>query len=84
MKALELTRDELNEVHDALSYYVKQMISEGQTPQEIEYQSLASAWSAQQKALRAILRGADPSWVAVRAAEVQDAIARPKRRAECP
>lgn len=84
MQTVSFTVDELREVHDALSDYVRLMIRKGQTPQELRYQSLANAWSAQQKAVSALLPGTPPAWVAARAAEVREAIERPKRRAERP
>jgi hypothetical protein len=84
MQTVPFTVDELREVHDALSDYVRLMIRKGQTPQEIEYQSLANAWSAQQKAVSTLLPGTPPAWVAARAAEVREAIERPKYRAERP
>ena len=84
MQTVSFTVDELREVHDALSDYVRLMIRKGQTPQEIEYQSLTNAWSAQQKAVSILLPGTPPAWVAARATEVREAIERPKRRAERP
>lgn len=84
MQTVSFTVDELREVHDALSDYVRLMIRKGQTPQEIKYQSLTTAWSAKQKAVSILLPGTQPAWVAARAAEVREAIERPKRRAERP
>lgn len=78
----EFTADELREIHDALARYVLHMIEVGQTPQEIGYQSLATAWSAQQKIVACLLPGKPPEWVQTRDTQVSEAINHPKRLPE--
>lgn len=79
---LDLTTDELREIQDALASEIRRMCEAGQTPQELEYQSLTHAWSARKKVLTALIPPPLPPWVALMESQVAEAIDVPRLLAE--
>ena len=73
------TKEELYELNDAVNETVGRMLRQGQTPAEIDYQSLAYLWSAWQKICIEIHGTADTPGMKRQKPLVDIAIANPKK-----
>ena len=74
---IEFSNAELNEIQDALQTDIQRMCEVGQTAQEIEYQSLANAWSARKKVIVYLMPEPLPAWFEKTEQQVQQALAHP-------
>lgn len=74
---IEFTADELREIQDALHWEIKRLCEVGQTPQEMQYRSLAHAWSARKKVIDYLMPKPLPEWVARTEQQVMQALAHP-------
>lgn len=75
---ITFTSDEFREIQDALQAQITRMCKVGQTAQEIEYHSLANAWSSRKKVIEFLMPVPLPNWVEESSIEVMEAIANPK------
>jgi len=75
----DFSRDELYEINDALNEVIHRMCKQGQTPQEMGYQSLSRMWAAQRKLTEQLLGPGDTPGLQQMRPIVEANIAKPRR-----